>query len=100
MSEAKQGGQWSLEEMLAAITRRLPGQHEPPRTWAAEVLVTVGENISWGNSNSGFSPRDVGWALVRVFGAFLGEAPLEDLVAGYKEALAFYADGTVPDDLR
>ena len=98
MSEAKQGG-WSLEEMLAHFMREFPEQHSIPRGWAALVLESVGDNISWGNSNSGYSPREIGWALVRVFGAFDPEA-FGELARGYVEALAYYADGSLPGDLR
>ncbi len=100
MAEDAQTEAWgSLEEMLAYVTQHFPDQHSIPRHWAAEVLETVGSNIAWGNSNSGFSPREVGWALVRVFSVFDKEA-LAELTKGYQEATAYYADSTIPDDLK
>jgi hypothetical protein len=74
-----------------------------PTDWvlsaSAEVLISVGENIAWGNSNSGHAARTVGWALAVIFGVSNEEAA-EELTQGYLEALAYYYDGTLPDDLR
>jgi hypothetical protein len=99
MAEETQTQHWSLEEMLADITRAYPGLHELPRAWAAQVLEAVGFYISYGESNSGYSAREIGWALVRVFSTFDKKA-LGELTKGYEEATAYYADATIPDDLK
>jgi hypothetical protein len=90
---------WPLREMLAEVIKRFPAQHSVPRAWAAEVLEAVGSRIAYGNSASGYTPREVGWALVRVYSVFNATA-LGELIQGYREATAYYADGTLPDDLK
>jgi hypothetical protein len=99
MSNAKH---WPLDEMLADMLRESPAQQINilPRRWAAGVLTAVGEHIAWGSTGSGYSKREVGWALVRVFGSHNGEKPLDELIQGYREALAYYANGAIPDDLK
>ena len=90
---------WSLRSVLAIMRREFPNSHHMTRAWAAEVLQAVGDKIAWGNSDSGYSPREIGWALARVFGS-RDSAAFPELVQGFLEASAYEADGTLPDDLR
>jgi|GEM_PF-5165572 len=99
MSEAKHGELWSLEEMLADVRMHASPRHRlPRRDWAGLVLETMGDHAHRGSAG-GYSMREVGWALFRYIGPYDSKA-LGELVQGYMEAAALYADGSIPDDLR
>lgn len=88
----------SLQDWLAELGPQFPGIHMVPRSWAANVLQTVGSHIEYGDGRSGYSPREVGWALKRVYGD--DPEALGQLVQGFMEAVGYYSDGLIPQDLR
>ena len=96
MSLAKQE-RWTLREMLAEMRAEFPLLHALPRRWAAEVLETVGNYVVQGSSDLGYSVREVGWALVRVYGSF-NQEDFQALSKGYMEAKAFFAEVSIQDD--
>lgn len=89
---------YSLQEMLAETAGQFPELRMVPRGWAASVLQAVGSNIAFGNSFSGYSPREVGWALKRVYGN--DPQAIGQLVQGFTEAVNYYRDGSIPEDLK
>jgi hypothetical protein len=93
----------SLADQLrsGADLRQKYGIHMISREWAGPLLERLGQTASYGSYPSDLPLRDIGWALFRV----LGNAPgrhlsLAEVARGFQEAERYYANGTIPDDLR